>query len=76
MEIGKCALLRKISQMQEEISSLQEHRTPPTESDTKDDEQNEEKNTRATVMLDWKLYMRRKNIYLLSSECVMLIQRQ
>ena len=68
VEIGKCALLRKISQMQEEISSLQEHRTPPTESDTKDDEQNEEKNTRATVMLDWRLYMRRKNIYLACEE--------
>jgi hypothetical protein len=40
-ETGKCALLRKIRQMREEIISLKKRRTPPTQSDTKDDEQKE-----------------------------------
>ena len=35
-EIGKCALLHNIGQSREEIKTAKERRTPPTESDTKD----------------------------------------
>lgn len=41
VDIGKCALLRKVQQMGEEIRSLKERRTPPIESDSEDDEKNE-----------------------------------
>jgi hypothetical protein len=40
-ETGKCALLRKIRQMREEILSLKKRRTPPTESDDEDDKEKE-----------------------------------
>jgi len=39
-EIGKCALLHKIRQTREEIRCPKERRTPPTESDTKDNGEN------------------------------------
>jgi hypothetical protein len=51
-ELEKTPLLCKIRAMIEEIISLAEHRTPPTERDTEDHQQNRRNDGEASMQID------------------------